>query len=358
MSTPPSASGEPARQGETEARALHLRLQWALDLPELLEDVVVLLRGDADAGVRDGERHVAIVERRGDLHDATLGELQRVRDEIAQDLRQLAAIRLERDVFVRLIEQQRNVLGRGDERPQHAAQSAHEIGNGESFRPQDRLAGICAGEIQHVVDERGELFGRGAHEADLLALLFGELAVRAVEQNARQPEDRVQRCAEFMADVRDHAALHRGGASRDFRAVFQLEVQGAHAAVRFFELAQRLLELVLLPLDLARLPEDLPVQLYDLGERLLHLSQGAPVFDRRFATEHEHTALAIRLAAERPRLDAPIACERDFDFLRLGFPCALEERCAGALASRRAELDEQLAGVGSGALPARAGLPR
>ena len=47
--------GQPARQRQAETRAAHLRLQTVFELGELLEDPRLVLRRDADAGVRDRE---------------------------------------------------------------------------------------------------------------------------------------------------------------------------------------------------------------------------------------------------------------------------------------------------------------
>ena len=86
--------GELAAERQAQARALHAPLERAVDLGELLEDALLVLGGDPDAGVGDRERDRVLVRAvpRRDAHLAALGELQRVGDEVAQDLRDLRLV--------------------------------------------------------------------------------------------------------------------------------------------------------------------------------------------------------------------------------------------------------------------------
>jgi hypothetical protein len=106
---------ELAAERQPEARALHAALQRARHLRELLEHHLEVLEGDADARVRHRERDRAAVrvEARGDLDRPAFRELERVRDEVAKDLRDLALVGVELAEPLRLLEDE--VDGVGDE---------------------------------------------------------------------------------------------------------------------------------------------------------------------------------------------------------------------------------------------------
>ena len=81
--------------------------------------------------------------------------------------------------------------------------------------------------------------GRLADEADLLLLLVRELAVDAVEQEARQREDRVQRRAELVAHVGQEARLQSRSARLELVGLLvELGVERDDAAVGVLELAR------------------------------------------------------------------------------------------------------------------------
>ena len=74
------------RQGEAEPCALDF-LVHRPHLPELLEDRLLVLGGDAHAGVGDRHLHHAIVHGRSDVDTAPLGrELDRVGEQVQEHL--------------------------------------------------------------------------------------------------------------------------------------------------------------------------------------------------------------------------------------------------------------------------------
>ena len=81
------------------------RVLAAVDLPELLEHQLRGLLGDADAGVGDRERQLIALPARADRDPAGLGELDRVAEQVDQDLAQLLLIgeegrRVRRDLLL------------------------------------------------------------------------------------------------------------------------------------------------------------------------------------------------------------------------------------------------------------------
>ncbi len=95
------------------------------NLAEFLEDQVDIASRDADAGIAYDEGDGVGRGIRGSPypHLAALGELERVGDEVAQNLRDLAFIGVERRKVGCFLEHQRDSIA-DEQRPQHAAQRA------------------------------------------------------------------------------------------------------------------------------------------------------------------------------------------------------------------------------------------
>src|SRR5205823_7377584 len=126
---------QPLRERQSQAAAADLPLDGAIHLREFLEDEVGELRGDADTSVGNREYGGLAVageaSRNADL--ATLSELQRVRNEIAQNLNDLVFIGIHRRHGRRVFEDQLDILIHL-ERPQYAAQPAEETRDLENRR--------------------------------------------------------------------------------------------------------------------------------------------------------------------------------------------------------------------------------
>src|SRR5215468_9026237 len=81
-------------QGEPESRTLNL-LRRRPHLAELLEDFLLILRGDADPGVADRDLRESILWHCADVDAPTFWrELDRVRQQIEDDLPHLPLVRL------------------------------------------------------------------------------------------------------------------------------------------------------------------------------------------------------------------------------------------------------------------------
>ncbi len=119
--------GEPPHQRQAEPGAAHAALHRVLELAELLEDALLVLGRDADAGVGHRERDRVVAGRpRAHPDLAALGELERVREQVAQDLRDLALVGVHQGQPVRLLEDQVDRLVQ-EQRPQHAAERGEEV---------------------------------------------------------------------------------------------------------------------------------------------------------------------------------------------------------------------------------------
>src|SRR5262249_28975721 len=72
-------------------------LVWRPDLPELLEDRLLVLSRDADAGVGDGDLDRVLVHHRGDVDPAARGrELPSIGQEVQEQLLDLALVAADR----------------------------------------------------------------------------------------------------------------------------------------------------------------------------------------------------------------------------------------------------------------------
>src|SRR5205085_1139087 len=96
-----------ARQGETEARAFHVSLLRILQLREILKDPLLVVGSDTDARIAHLEGDaIALGEDDTESNLAALGELDGVRDEVAQDLRELSLVGAEREGGIDILERQ------------------------------------------------------------------------------------------------------------------------------------------------------------------------------------------------------------------------------------------------------------
>ena len=79
--------GQVARDGQPQAGAAITAVGGAIGLAEGLEDRLLLIRSDADAGIAHGEGQVLVVlPRHAEGHAATVSELEGVGQQVAQDL--------------------------------------------------------------------------------------------------------------------------------------------------------------------------------------------------------------------------------------------------------------------------------
>jgi hypothetical protein len=234
--------GELAREREAEARAAHTALNGAVHLHEVLEDALLIGGSDADAGVGDGEANHLSFRDGGDAHLAVRGELERVRDEVAQHLAEALFVGVQRDGLGRVIEREGHLLV-GGERAEHPTQRGKQARNAEVVRPQLHLPRFDLRDVEQVADHVRQPLGRALDEPHLLGLLKGERAVDVREEDPREIDHRAEWGAQLVADVGQESRLDLGEPPQLLRAVIELGVQGDDAAIRLGQLLREPLDL-------------------------------------------------------------------------------------------------------------------
>ena len=107
------------------------------------------------------DSHVEPTRLDRDEHAAVLGELDRVRNEIDQDLAQVVAVAVQ-DIrhFARDIELEHETLLRA-RRLQHQLDAAQDVAETEIGVEALELAGFDRGDVEHVLDQRQQRARRG-----------------------------------------------------------------------------------------------------------------------------------------------------------------------------------------------------
>ncbi len=207
--------GEAPADREPESRPAVAPGDRHVDLAERPEQPAHGLGRDADAGVADGDRDLPAARRvtpaaldrmpaEAQLHLAGGGELERVREEVDDDLADAPGIAEDarRQLVVHRVDQLDVVVGRrrGEqvERPLDRAPEVHRLG------VQLDLAGLDLGEVEDVVDDRQQRVARGLDRLRVLLLLGVQ---RRVEQQPAHPDDRVHRRPDLVAHRRQERAL-------------------------------------------------------------------------------------------------------------------------------------------------------
>ena len=194
--------GDLPRDREPETGAAVLAAGGPVRLLEGLEDDLLLVLGDADAGVLDVEAdHRAGREQRRGLEEGAvlhhldphrdaslLGELEGVGEEVLQDL--LQALRVGANVRgdLRLdLDREIQPLLLGD-RPEVAIDELLQVGDGDVARLDLHLARLDLAEVEDLVDEREEIAARGVDGLGVLDLLVGEVRVLVVREELGEDE--------------------------------------------------------------------------------------------------------------------------------------------------------------------------
>ena len=234
---------ERGRDGQAETGAAEPARRRSVRLAERLEDRRRASRRDADPGVGDAEMQLVLPSLRESSRTATndvaaLGELERVADQVRQDL--LEARRVADDagghVRVDVADQLEPLLvGPEGERLERARRSASRGENGTASSSSLRDSIFEKSRMSLRIDSSD--VGRRAHRGQAVALFGGELAV---EHEVGHADDAVHRRPDFVAHVREELALraagfHRPVARRHQFLVARLELGGAHVD-RVFEL--------------------------------------------------------------------------------------------------------------------------
>ncbi len=267
-----------AADRQAEPRAAIAAARRPVRLLERLEDHAQLVRGDPDARVHDREPdHVGGVReglagelatrrRLGDPEDdsARLGELERVREQVLQDLLEPLLVgvdRRQRALGEVELERQPLLGGHRHERP---LETGELLGHRHLGGVHVHLPGLDLGEIEDVVDQAEQLGACIVDRVRKLDLLGGQVPVDVVAEQLRQDQQRVERRPQLVRHVREELGLVLRGERELLRLLLQraaglldLGVLDLDPGVLLLELLRALLELLvrLLQLLLLRLQQ-------------------------------------------------------------------------------------------------------
>jgi hypothetical protein len=201
------------RDGETEAGAAVSARRRRVGLDERPEDLPPLVLGHADARVshRAAEQHVVVAPLgNGDLdaHLALVGELDRVADQVEQDLTEASRIAGERRRHVRRdAARQLQPLLIGARRQQLDA-VFDGVADGERHVLEREPARLDLRDVEDVVDDRHQRLRRLPCRAQVLALPRCELRL---QREIGHADDGVHRRADLVTHVGQELALGHGG---------------------------------------------------------------------------------------------------------------------------------------------------
>src|SRR5581483_3569464 len=276
-----------AADREAEARAAVAPRRRPVRLLERLEDEPQLVLRDADAGVDHGEPDHGVRgrERRkrelrrllGELHPhgdaALLGELDRVRQEVLEDLVQPLRVGGDRRRHVRPrdldVQLEALVLRERAERPLDVVADVADRDVGDS---NVHLPGLDLRQVEDVVDQLEQVGARLVDRLRELDLLLRQVLLGVLRQQLREDEQRVERRAQLVAHVREELALVAGRERELLRALLQGGPRELDLAVLDLDPAVLLLEELCLLLELlVRLLQLLLLGLQQLFRRLQRL---------------------------------------------------------------------------------------
>ncbi|OPZ06763.1 MAG: hypothetical protein BWZ08_02215 [candidate division BRC1 bacterium ADurb.BinA292] len=224
-----------AGDGEAEAGSLVAAGGAAVGLREFLEDFLLLVGSDADAGVLDDDQQAAGlfgVDLGPDADGAFFGELDGVADEVDQDL--LGAVEVgvgEQFLGIGGADLEGEVqAGAGRLDAGEAFDLAQEFFDREVVDQEIHAAGLDAGDVEDVVNELEQVLGRGEGVGDVLALLLGAFA-QALQDQLEEANDRVEGGAQLMAGIGEEFTLGLIGAREGLVHLFELFERGVQLVV-------------------------------------------------------------------------------------------------------------------------------
>src|SRR5205807_4136910 len=200
---------ETPRQRKSQTRAL-LQMGRA-GLLELLEDSLVVRHGDAGSIVAHAYDHLVACAVCTDVDmTATARELQRVRDQVEQDLLELPLIRLD-DADVRIhLESHADPLPRGTLAQQRQRVLQH-LGKRQTADLQLHPSGFDLREVEDVIDQCEQMATRAVDIGNVFHLLLVEIAEQLVLKDLGEPDDRVERGAQLVRHVGEKLRLVPAG---------------------------------------------------------------------------------------------------------------------------------------------------
>ena len=165
-----------------------------------------------------------------ELHAAGLRELQRIRQQVDQNLAQALFVGIDDEgQHRRPLEDEVDAFGDGLN-AKHSDELVEEFAQPHLVARQVKPAGLDLGNVQNAVDQPGQMVGATPDHADLIARLRIEAGI--LFQQLRIARDGVQRRAQFMAQADHIAALGEVRRFRHFLGALQLGI-GALVRVDF-----------------------------------------------------------------------------------------------------------------------------
>jgi hypothetical protein len=156
---------------QAEPGAAGLLRQHVADLVELLEDALVVLGGDADAGVRDRDPQLIVVVPRREADAAARRELGRVRQEVREHLPQAIRVGaqqgqagLDLDVECQAVPL--------DELAVSSRGHVDQVGDVDLLDAELYVARLHLGDVEHVVDQPRQPPALAVDDLEELALLL------------------------------------------------------------------------------------------------------------------------------------------------------------------------------------------
>src|SRR5450432_4540865 len=239
-----------ARDRQAEAGATELAVAPAVGLTERLKDHLVLIRRDTDARVAHVEPDAPVRGSDQEGYPAALGELERVREEILEDLLEPRRIGLNCVGHVRFNRHRESDLLLRRDRRKRARKIVDEARDGDRLRPHIELAGLDLREIEDVVDQRQQIITRGVDRLGELDLLGAQISLAIVGEQLGEDQRAVERCPQLVRHVGEKLGF---------------------VDARTLELGPGSRKLVALPLEGLRLLLELRVDLLELGLLILEL---------------------------------------------------------------------------------------
>jgi hypothetical protein len=189
-------AGEIARNREAETGAAVFAMGTAIGLAKCFEDDVLLMRGNADAGVAHRERHVVgILRGYAQHHRALCGEFERIGKQVLEDLAEPLRVRVDSGGYAgfQLEAQcqfflQRQWLHALDQR----------VDGGADMNRLDLdidVARFDLGQVEDIVDQCEQVVAGRRYRARELHLFRREIAFFVVAEQLCQDERGVQRRA-------------------------------------------------------------------------------------------------------------------------------------------------------------------
>ncbi len=197
-----------AGNGQAKAGTAITAVAGAIDLVEGAEDCLLLVGGDADAGIAHGEDDAGarlVTDVQADL--AALGELDGVGQQVLENLLQPLAVGEKSGRHLRLgghLEGQPLVPG---QRLEHATQAFDQAFHLGVFGAHFELAGFHLGDVENVVDQVEQVVAGRIDGFGELDLLVAEVALAVLRQQLGQDQRTVQRRAQLVGHVGEEFGL-------------------------------------------------------------------------------------------------------------------------------------------------------